>query len=64
MIGMRLVLREELSTMPLLTNGVLKGKVADTQEVDSRDKTQHYEVHIRANHKDYRIAINVGKTEL
>jgi uncharacterized protein YukJ len=46
--------------MPLKQYGVLKGKVVDVREVNSADRTPHYEVHIRADGKDYRIAINVA----
>lgn len=46
--------------MPLHTYGVLKGKVHDIREVNSHDRTPHYEVHIKADNKDYRIAINVA----
>lgn len=46
--------------MTLFKYGVLKGKVVDVRPVDSHDKTPHYEVHIKAGEKDYRIAINVA----
>src|SRR3954447_21172274 len=51
---------EVIENMPLFKYGVLKGKVHDVRPVDSDDKTPHYEVHLKAAGKDYRIAINVA----
>ncbi|MBP0724107.1 YukJ family protein [Bacillus sp. RG28] len=49
--------------MPLFNYGVLKGKVFDVRPVDSKDRTPHYEVHLKAAGKDYRIAINVASQD-
>ncbi|MBX9985528.1 MULTISPECIES: YukJ family protein [Priestia] len=49
--------------MPLFKYGLLKGKVFDVRPVNSNDQTPHYEVHIKASDKDYRIAINVASQE-
>ncbi|WP_267378839.1 YukJ family protein [Bacillus sp. GM_Baccil_2] len=49
--------------MPLFKYGVLKGKVFDVRPVNSKDRTPHYEVHIKAAGNDYRIAINVASQD-
>lgn len=45
--------------MPLRPYGVLKGKVVETRPNNGHDRTPHYEVHIKGDNKDYRIAINI-----
>ncbi|HDR7694758.1 YukJ family protein [Bacillus sp. CH_48] len=49
--------------MPLFKYGVLKGKVFDVRPVNLKDRTPHYEVHIKAAGNDYRIAINVASQD-
>ena len=44
--------------MPLKQYGVLKGRVVDTQP-----GSPHYQIHVRANNVDFRIAINVQSQE-
>lgn len=48
--------------MTLKNYGVLKGHVVDTLAETSLD-TPHYQVHVKANGKDYRLAINVRSQE-
>lgn len=45
--------------MALKNYGVLKGKIKSTMQGDDKDKTPHYEVHIKAEEEDFRIAINI-----
>ena len=44
--------------MPLEHYGVLKGSVVDARREDAAD-TPHYQVHVRADGTNYRIAVNV-----
>ena len=44
--------------MPLEHYGVLKGSVVDARREDAAD-TPHYQVHVRADGANYRIAVNV-----
>jgi len=43
--------------------GVFKGKIMNIRPADTDDKTPHYEVHIKGNNEDYRIAINIASRE-
>lgn len=47
--------------MPLNRYGILKGKAIDTQPGSSR--SNHFQVHIRANNESHRIAINVYSSD-
>lgn len=49
--------------MPLQDYGVLKGRIIGLHGANVSDKTPHYEVHIRANQTDYRIAVNTASKE-
>ena len=44
--------------MPLKHYGVLKGKAVDARRENDED-SPHYQVHLRADNMDYRIAVNV-----
>lgn len=45
--------------MAIGTYGVLKGKVVGKSSGTPGDKTPHYEIHVTASGKDYRVAVNV-----
>jgi uncharacterized protein YukJ len=51
-------LGQEDKSMALKNYGVLKGKVVDAQR-ESDPNSPHYQVHMQAGGKDYRIAVNV-----
>jgi uncharacterized protein YukJ len=46
-------------SMSIGTYGVLKGKVIDKFRGQPNDKTPHYEIHVTASAKHYRVAVNV-----
>ncbi len=43
--------------------GVLKGRAVDRRLEGEEDDTPHYQVHVRANQRDYRLAINVKSVQ-
>jgi uncharacterized protein YukJ len=45
--------------MSIGTYGVLKGKVVDKFRGSPSDKSPHYEIHVTASGKHYRVAVNV-----
>src|SRR3954462_13401258 len=45
--------------MPIANYGVLKGKVVGKDRGKSGDATPHFEIHMQASGKHYRIAVNV-----
>ena len=45
--------------MPIPNYGVLKGKAIDKFRGEPNDSTPHYEIHVTAAGKHYRIAVNV-----
>jgi uncharacterized protein YukJ len=49
--------------MSIGTYGVLKGKVVDKFRGSPGDKTPHYEIHVTASGKHYRVAVNVQSQE-
>lgn len=48
--------------MPLKSYGVLKGRVV-ARKVEQNDSSPHFQVHVKAAQKDYRIAINVKSVQ-
>lgn len=48
--------------MPLKSYGVLKGRVV-ARKVEQSDSSPHFQVHVKAAQKDYRIAINVKSVQ-
>jgi uncharacterized protein YukJ len=49
--------------MPIPNYGVLKGKVVGKDRGKPGDATPHFEIHMQAAGKDYRIAVNVQSKE-
>jgi len=49
--------------VPIGSYGVLKGKVANKFRGQPSDKTPHYEIHVKASNKNYRVAVNVQSQE-
>jgi uncharacterized protein YukJ len=45
--------------MPIGNYGVLKGKVVGSDRGTPNDRTPHFEIHVKAAAKDYRVAVNV-----
>lgn len=43
--------------------GVLKGRAVDRRLEGEEDDSPHYQVHVRANQQDYRLAINVKSVQ-
>lgn len=43
--------------------GVLKGRAVDRRLEGEEDDSPHYQVHVRANQRDYRLAINVKSVQ-
>jgi len=49
--------------MPIASYGVLKGKVLNKSKGKASDKTPHYEIHVKASKKNFRVAVNVQSKE-
>jgi uncharacterized protein YukJ len=49
--------------MSIKSYGVLKGKVVNKFRGEATDKTPHYEIHVKASAKNFRIAVNVQSQE-
>jgi uncharacterized protein YukJ len=49
--------------MPIANYGVLKGKAIATDRDKPGDKTPHFEIHVTAAQKHYRVAVNVQSQE-
>jgi uncharacterized protein YukJ len=49
--------------MPIASYGVLKGKVVNKSKGKASDKTPHYEIHVKASAKNFRVAVNVQSKE-
>jgi uncharacterized protein YukJ len=45
--------------MPIQNYGVLKGKAVAQARAKAGDTTPHFEIHVTASKKNYRIAVNV-----
>ena len=49
--------------MPVTNYGVLKGKVVNKDRGKDGDKSPHFEIHVKAGSKSYRVAVNVQSQE-